>query len=283
MVSVDPSSYFAGPIALVIPHMDDEALACAGLIARLPQKEAVHLIYATDGMKSPAPIVPGRDAISAELGEARIQESIAAMKSLGIPERNLRFLRLPEGQLTKHSPVLADNLRSFFAEIRPNFTFIPFRYDRHSDHIAVNHVVSLGQEQGWHVGQLIEYFVYYRSRLLPTRDIRNYIQPQHLIEIDICGVSLEKRRALDCFRSQTTIYYPWQTRPILTPRLLDEESRNSEVFLVHHPSIRGAAVFSKVALWIRFAHRVEPYLQKWKYLITALLARTVRSQIQHAK
>ena len=279
MVSVDPSSYFPGQIVLVIPHMDDEALACGGLIARLPHKERIHLVYATDGMKSPAPIVPGRDAISADLGGVRILESIAAMKSLGVPERNLRFLRLPEGQLTKHRPALEERLHPLFEEIRPNYTFIPFRYDRHLDHIAINHVVSAGQEQCWHVGQLIEYFVYYRWRLLPARDIRKYIRPHHLIEIDIRDVSREKRRALDCFRSQTTIYYPWQTRPILTPLLLDEECRNPEIFLVHQPSVRGTAVFSKAVLWIRLAHRVEPFMQKWKYVITAFLARTLRKLV----
>jgi hypothetical protein len=39
--------------------MDDEALACGGLIAKLPQKERIHIVYATDGMKSPAPIMAG--------------------------------------------------------------------------------------------------------------------------------------------------------------------------------------------------------------------------------
>lgn len=282
MVSADPSSDFPGPIVLIIPHMDDEALACGGLIARLPQKERIHLVYATDGMRSPAPIVPGRDTISADLGRVRIMESRAAMKSLGVPEGNLRFLRLPEGQLTRHRPALKTELCRLLADIRPNYTFIPFRYDRHPDHLAVNHVVSAGQAQGWPVGQVIEYFVYYRWRLLPARDIRKYIRPEHLIEIDIGDVAREKRRALDCFVSQTTRYYPWQTRPILTPRLLEEECRHPEIFLVQQPSVQGAAVFSKAALWIRLTHRVEPFLQKWKYLLTAFLTRALRKQVQAA-
>ena len=47
----------SGTILIVAPHMDDEALACGGLIAKLPQKDRIHILYATDGMKSPAPIM----------------------------------------------------------------------------------------------------------------------------------------------------------------------------------------------------------------------------------
>ena len=90
-----------GTIVIVAPHMDDEALACGGLIAKLPHKDRIHIIYATDGMKSPAPIIPGRDKISPDLGKIRMQESIEAMKLLGVPEQNLHFLCLPEAQLTK--------------------------------------------------------------------------------------------------------------------------------------------------------------------------------------
>jgi LmbE family N-acetylglucosaminyl deacetylase len=229
-------------------------------------------------MKSPAPIVPGHDAISADLGSVRMLESKAAMNSLGVPERNLRFLGLPEGQLMKHSLALEAMLQQLFEEIRPNYTFIPFRYDRHPDHIAVNHVVSAGQEQGWPMGQLIEYFVYYRSRLLRARDIRKYIEPQHLIAIDIRAVALEKRKALDCFQSQTTIYYPWQTRPILTPQLLDQECHNPEIYLVYQAAISGTAVFARAVIWIRLAHRAEPILLKCKYLIAAFLTRALRKK-----
>jgi LmbE family N-acetylglucosaminyl deacetylase len=79
--------------------MDDEVLACGGIIARLPQKERIHVIYATDGMKSPSPIVPWRDSISPDLGEVRMRESRAAMKILGVPGENTYFLNLPEAGL----------------------------------------------------------------------------------------------------------------------------------------------------------------------------------------
>ena len=272
-----------GRIVIVAPHMDDEALACGGLIARLPQKDRVHIIYATDGMKSPAPIILGRDKISPDLGEARIQESIEAMKSLGVPEHNLHFLCLPEAQLKKHLSSLRNLLKDKIRIIAPGQIFVPFRYDRHPDHLAVNHAIVSDFQQGDMQPQLIEYFVYYRWRLMPKRDIRKYIRPQFLFKLEIEDVAEQKRQALDCFTSQTTIYYPWQTRPILTSILLDEECQNPEIFLIGDDSSAGTAVFSNSVLWIHLVHRLEPFLQRWKYLIGAYLKRLLQKYVHRSK
>lgn len=282
MPIVDPNQAFQGRILIVAPHMDDEALACGGLIARLSQKERIHIVYATDGMQSPAPIIPRVDSISPDLGETRVKESITAMKVLGVPEENLRFLCLPEAQLKKNITALKDLLLESLLAIHPDYIFVPFRYDRHPDHLAVNQVITQACKPGGYQAQLIEYFVYYRWRLLPKKDIRAYIKPEHLMEINISDVSTNKRTALACFTSQTTVYYPWQTRPILTSKLLDEESHNPEFFLFHQPSLRGTAVFSKASLWIRLAHRLEPLLQKWKYLAGAYFNRAFQANAHHA-
>jgi LmbE family N-acetylglucosaminyl deacetylase len=263
-----------GTIVIVAPHMDDEALACGGLIAKLPGKKDIHIIYATDGMKSPAPIMPG-DEISPDLGEVRMNESRQAMKLLGVPEQNLHFLNLPEAELKDHLPALQKSLSEKLKGLAPQHIFVPFRYDRHLDHLAVNLVVVSLLKQGIIHSQFIEYFVYYRWRLLPKRDIRKYIRPQYLFKLDISDVAALKRQSLDCFASQTTIYYPWQTRAILTSTLLDEECANPEYFLMN-ASLSGAAVFSNIILWIRLAHRLEPILLRWKYLSLSMLKRVFR-------
>ena len=271
---------FTGRIVIVAPHMDDEALACGGLIAKLPNKESIHIIYATDGMKSPSPIIPGRDKITSDLGKTRMQESIEAMKVLRVPEQNLHFLCLPEAQLKKHQSSLRILLREKIRSISPKQIFVPFRYDRHPDHLAVNSSVVSDLQQENQSVQLIEYFVYYRWRLMPKRDIRGYIQPQFLFKLEIGDVAEQKRRALDCFTSQTTIYYPWQTRPILTSTLLDEECQSPEFFLVSNDALAGAVVFSNSVLWIRLAHRLEPFLQRWKYRIGAIMKRLLQNHVR---
>jgi LmbE family N-acetylglucosaminyl deacetylase len=270
-----PLDTFKGTIVIVAPHMDDEALACGGLIAMLPQKECIHLIYATDGTKSPAPIVPGRDAVDPDLGEIRVRESISAMRHLGVPETNLHFLRLSEGELSKYNRELEHILLKAILNISPDTLVIPFRYDRHPDHLAINRIVMDALKGGLLDARIVEYFIYYRSRLLPLRDIRKYIHPKHLIQLDIKDVADKKRKALDQFTSQTTFFYSWQTRPILTPSLLDQECQNPEYFLLHDSSYPGAAVFTKSVLWIRIAHRIEPHLQKWKYLGMSYVKRLI--------
>lgn len=268
----------SGTILILAPHMDDEALACGGLIAKLPNRERIHLVYATDGMKSPAPIIPGRDEISPDLGEVRMQESVEAMKLLGVPEQNLHFLCLPEAELKKNFSVLRELLRAKISSIRPDIIFMPFRYDRHPDHLAINHIVTTDLEQGLLQSRPVEYFVYYRWRLMPKGDIRKYVKPQFLYRLDIADVTELKRKSLDCFTSQTTIYYPWQTRPILTPTLLDEECQNPEYFLIPGISVSGTAVLSGPMLWIRLVHRLEPFLQRWKYQTGAFLKRMFQNR-----
>lgn len=272
--------FSSSTIVLLAPHMDDEALACGGLIAKLPNKQNIHIIYATDGMKSPAPIIAGRDEISPDLGKIRMRESAEAMKLLGVPEQNLHFLCLPEAELQKHMQALRNLILQKIRGISPQYILVPFRYDRHPDHLAVNHVVAAEIEHGGLHAQLIEYFVYYRWRLMPKRDIRKYVKPQHLYTLDISNVATVKRQSLDCFKSQTTIYYPWMTRPILTPKLLDEECQNPEYFLLAPDSISGSDIFSGSVLWIRIAHRLEPILLRWKYLILSLVKRALQNRAQ---
>jgi len=202
-----------------------------------------------------------------------MRESVEAMKLLGVPEQNLHFLCLPEAELKKNMTALRDLLRKTIKDLRPVFILVPFRYDRHPDHLAVNHVIASDLKEGIYHATLIEYFVYYRWRLMPGRDIRKYVKAQYLYQLDIADAAVQKRKSLDCFTSQTTIYYPWQTRPILTPTLLDEECKYPEYCLLPEGSLSGTTVLSGPALWIRLAHRLEPHLVRWKYLTSSFFKR----------
>jgi LmbE family N-acetylglucosaminyl deacetylase len=266
---------FSGTVLVVAPHMDDEALACGGLLAQLPDPNRVHVVYATDGMRSPAPVVPG-DAISDDLGARREQESIAAMQLLGIPEGNLHFFRLPEAHLANHESTLERLLDERLRTIAPDVVLAPFRYDRHPDHLTVNRTVTALVKSGAARAAFYEYFVYHRWRLLPGRDLRRFIRPDQLVRIDIERAAQRKRAVLDCFRTQTTRYFPWQTRPILRPELLDDECSGAEFYVRYDPQLDGAAIFERNGPWIRIAHQLEPFLQRSKYRLSAWSQRATR-------
>jgi LmbE family N-acetylglucosaminyl deacetylase len=276
---ISPVDDFKGKLLFIAPHMDDEALACGGLIALLPDKENIHLVYVTDGMKSPSPIVPGRDKISPDLGDIRVRESISAMTKLGVPEGNLKFLNFPEGKLKDAKAELKTELEKSISTIKPDFIFIPFRFDKHPDHLVINQTaVQIFQEKKSDV-QIIEYFIYHRWRLLPGKDIRHYISSNHIIKIDISSVAQVKREALNSYKTQTTNFYAWQNRPILTSRLLDEECQNPEYFLKYDSAYQGSSIFDKSVALIHFAHQLEPTLVRWKYKTGALLNRVIRSNV----
>jgi LmbE family N-acetylglucosaminyl deacetylase len=272
-VLVDPMDVFQDTVLIAVPHMDDGMLACGGTIALLPHKDRLHVVYATDGMGSPAPVVTWRDSASPDLGAVRVKEARAAMGYLDVPDENIHFLGLPDGRLKNHRRALSRLLIDMIGQIEPTQILMPFRYDCHADHLALNHAITAAHRQGIVQADMAEYFVYYRWRLLPAGDVRKYINPGHLFEVNIEHVSAQKRAALNHFRTQTTKFYAWQTRPNLPAQLLDEVSQTAELFLRYDASAPGAAIFERNVTWIRVAHRFEPFMKKKKDQALALWAR----------
>ena len=170
---------------------------------------------------------------------------------------------------------LNHRLSQLFEQIGPTHVFVPFRYDQHTDHLALNYAVTNLLKGNSIKAQQNEYFVYYRYRLLPKKDLRKYIIPKCLHLVDIKDASDRKRAALDFFKSQTTTYYAWQTRPNLSSWLLDEVSQSPEYFVHYDPSLPGAAVFKNSAVWIQFVHKLEPFMKKRKDQTEALLRRGI--------
>lgn len=269
----DPAQLFPGTILVVAPHMDDEVLACGGTVARLPSKARIHLVYATDGAQAYSPVVPWLDATSPELSSARRAEATKALGSLGVSPDHLHFLDLPDGQLEHHEHALERALMGLIRKLRPDHVLIPFRYDRHPDHLAVNRAAHAAMQRVESEAQVFEYFVYYRWRMLRSRDVRTYIRSDAVFAVDIQPVAGRKRDALDCFKSQTTQYYPWQDRPILSQSSMNEVCQHPEIFLRYDPALAGVAVFSGARAWIRFVHAFEPMMKRRKDHVMALIRR----------
>jgi LmbE family N-acetylglucosaminyl deacetylase len=258
---IDPAAAFPGKILIAAPHMDDEVLACGGTIAALPDKRAVHIAYATDGSRSPVPSLRRLGAAAAELPSVRAQEARQALAALNVPETNLYFLDLPDGRLDECQPQLETALGELIARLRPAFVFVPFRHDRHPDHIALYQAARRALPAA---SQLVEYFVYYRWRLLPGGDLRAYIRPEALRRVDIRAHAQVKRQALACYRSQTTVYFDWQDRPILPAQRVAAVSQEPESFLVSDGNSAGGSVFARRRIWIRLMFQVEPRLKRVK-------------------
>lgn len=261
MNACEPAQLFSGRVLVLAPHMDDEVLACGGLLAGLPQKDQIHLVYATDGTQALVRPSARRRDPSRELEAVRVEESRQAMRALGIAEQNLHFLRLPDGDLKNHARRLAQLVEGQLSAIAPDHILAPFRYDRHPDHLALYQAVISAASPQYLLGKLYEYFVYHRYRLLRGGDIRGYIRPDLLFRVDIERWAAQKRAALRSYISQTTLFYDWQRRPILPAARVEEVCQTPEYFLPYDPDLPGPAVFHKGKNWVRLVHTVEPWLK----------------------
>ncbi len=261
---MEACDFFRGTGLLLAPHMDDESLACGGMLALLPGKIGWHVLFATDSAGSPAPTGPGRAKTHPDVQSVRRQETLAAMDILGVPRQNIHFMDFPDGRLRYCRTELEHAVGTIVNRVQPDHLLAPFRYDRHPDHLALNRVAIKLSRNGNAPMTLTEYFIYTRWQLLPGRDVRRYIRPEFLYQIDTSGVADCKRRALDCYRSQTTCFMLLQARPVLSQALLEQTVREPEYFLRMHGVPLKTPVFHRAGAWIRFVHRVEPALKGYK-------------------
>ncbi len=266
MNAVLPSGPLGGALLVLAPHFDDEVLGCGGLLAGLEDKAAVRVVIACDGRGSaewrrPAP-VPGAPDISA----VRRAESIAALGLLGIAESQVSTLGFPDGTLAARDRELALALEQLVEELNPRYILAPFRFDRHPDHMALGRAaLSLPAVKEGRAA-LIEYFVYVRFRLFPGGDIRRVVKPEFRQRRDLADVAFLKRRALDCFATQVTRFFPWQTRPVLTEAALRESAAGPEEYLVAPPGAADAAVLRWPVWLVRGILAVESRLKRAAYV-----------------
>lgn len=126
----------AGSRAVVIaPHPGDEVVACGGLLQRLSTLEyPLQLISVTDGSASH----PGSDLWPAKrLSVVRPQESVEALRRLGVPLHSLKWIRggFTDNALSAHEPQLSQFIARY---LQPgDVVFTTWRNDGNDDHGAV--------------------------------------------------------------------------------------------------------------------------------------------------
>ena len=259
------SGLLNGSVLILAPHMDDEILGCGGTMALHSDRRRVFVAYATDGRRLPGMKDAGPGKVNGrDLAEIRADESRAALGVLGIPPENARFLGFPAGDLRVRRYDLVMAIERLVEEIRPTHVFVPFRYDQHPDHLILNNVSREALAHSVHSATLLEYFVYFKLRMLAGGDIRKLIRPEYLQTVDISPASELKRKALNCFESQVKIFFPGQKNPVFSTGLLDEFSRGPELFMQWPGSVSSREVFTMSPDWVRFVHAVEPPLKRNK-------------------
>ena len=252
-------SALSGPLLFLIPHQDDEILGCGGLIALLPDKTRLYFVFATDGASFPQPLIPQQGQHDPHLAAVREAESRKALGGLGVPQENISFAGYPDTRLRRHLAALERDIVTSVRKLKPRVVFAPFRYDRHPDHLALHDAAMKALQECGNGIQLVEYIVYFRWPLLRNADIRQSICPEQTVVVDIAAVLSDKRRALDCFVSQFTRFYPWQERPGVLRSMVEESyAVPREFFIVGR---QGQPLFVRNRWRHLLAHLVQRYVE----------------------
>jgi LmbE family N-acetylglucosaminyl deacetylase len=265
VTAVEPLPEPAGPVLVVAPHMDDESLGCGLLLAGDPRRESLHVLFVTDGSHSPERCAGADEAARRELARTREQEARAAMVVLGVPAGNASFLGFEDGTLANRKAELQAALIGQIRRVDAGTVLVPFRYDRHPDHLAISHAVADAHRAGDISAAVIEYFVYSQWRLLPGGDVRAYLPAADLrLRLPTSETAALKRRAIECHRSQVSCFFDWQTRPILGRELVEGVCAEPEIYLLHDARRPGRRALARSRNWLPVAHRLEPWLKRCK-------------------
>jgi LmbE family N-acetylglucosaminyl deacetylase len=201
-----PASYAAtlGPTVIVVPHPDDEALGCGGLLALLRQAgQPVAAVLVSDGSMSHP---HSRDFSAVARRELRYAEFRHALSVLGIEEAdsNVLYLHLPDGSVpTEGQPSFGESatqLADFLRDKQPATVLVPWRRDPHPDHRATSQLTAAALAQLPQPPRRLEYVVWAWERAAPE----DLPRPEEGtgFQLDIAPVLAQKQRALAAHRSQ---------------------------------------------------------------------------------
>jgi LmbE family N-acetylglucosaminyl deacetylase len=200
---VRPASHAAtlGRTVIVIPHPDDEALGCGGLLALLGQAgQAVAAVLVSDGTMSHPHSQEFSPAARRELRYAELRHALAV---LNVNENNVLYLNLPDSQVPSAGPAFEEataRLANFITQQQAATVLTPWRRDPHPDHRATSLLTAAALASLLQPPRRLEYVVWAWERAAEA-DLPQPGEGQGF-RLDIGGVLTQKQRAIAAHRSQ---------------------------------------------------------------------------------
>lgn len=215
------------------PHPDDAALGCGGTMAkRLSEGFEVYVVMLTDGRNA----FTKKFGISSEpspeeVKQIRRDELIKAMTILGVPDKNLFLFDFEDGTLEKHKKEAEEKVIGVIEKYWPADVYYPFRRDCHPDHRATNWVVRHALQQLRYAGSYEYTITHTYMHLGPLVEKFLSLLRRDEVEEDISAFLSLKERALDEYKSTTTVISSKQKEPLHTETDVKRFLKKKEIFL----------------------------------------------------
>ncbi len=217
-----------GQVVLVFsPHPDDETISAGGYIAASVKEGAtVKIVLITDGGKSPLNNTGNR-----------YLEFKKATAILGVPETDLIFLGLPDGNLRKFDvEFLRETLRKQIDEYNPDFIIYPDSRDYHQDHSATGEIVQglLDEDPLYRVSYayLVHYKMFYPQPRRFDPDLY-LLPPIDLIDFHTVWQRFMIPQEVQDIKQEAIYAYKSQLRDPVVRTLMLSSIRKNEIFTVY--------------------------------------------------
>ncbi|NWG11070.1 PIG-L family deacetylase [Candidatus Bathyarchaeota archaeon] len=235
-------------IIVFAPHPDDETLACGGTIIRkIKEGYKPFIVFLTDGAGGSTYTYYGTTSklTCTELKKIRREEAENACKILCVNSSNLFFLNFQDRTLATNSKVAQEKVTEILRKLSPVEIYFPHKNDPNGDHLATNSIVK-GSLAALSVSPIrYQYVIWSLSELgrnwsFPSQVWRCMKHKVHavrqsdgdIVSIDIQEFLSLKMKAINEYKSQTTLFFPEQKQPILTESFVEKFLSGKEEFYV---------------------------------------------------
>lgn len=183
----------------IVPHPDDEALGCGGLLRLLAEAGKRPLVaYLTDGAASHT---GSRTWPPARLASTRRREAVASLRVLGVPLGDVIWLGWPDAQphpvTDAEFGITRDRLVRLCRAAHIRAIATTWSGEPHCDHVAAFELANAVSGRGI---ALFQYLVWGWTRA----DLPQQLAGRRLMTIDVRASGTRRKRALACHRTQMT-------------------------------------------------------------------------------
>jgi LmbE family N-acetylglucosaminyl deacetylase len=201
------------PTLVLAPHPDDETLGAGGLIAKLCRAGVqVTIVAITDGENA--------YAHTPNLGDIRVPEQTEALHRLGVPERMIHRLHLPDRDVSDYEDQLVDLLLPLASA--DTHLVAPWQRDFHPDHESTGRAAArVAQSKGLAITYYL-FWTWHRG------------EPSMLDGLGVTKLALsdsELKSKLHALQAHVSQFDHEDGQPILSPELLAPAQRAFEVYI----------------------------------------------------